>query len=240
LSDLAACVRCLLVRKVGLLVATLQLDARLLIQAFDLGFCDAFMPAEIYEECEAAAKHAAAEKVRGRPHRQASACQPLVCQGRQQGAVEPAPAAATARAKRQLVPKGSSPTFAVGFVLQAAAQQGASGEPSTAPPAPTADQIREELVPLLLAAFAKRQKQQQRPPKGMEPAAPHNLAAITMLCMQAGYEDRAIDFMPALFAELPEQVCASLSEVRTQVLRHAVPLGDVRVSCRSLQALPNL
>lgn len=55
--------RCLVVCQVGLLVATLQLDARLLIQAFDLGFCDAFMPAETYEECEAAAKHAAAEKV---------------------------------------------------------------------------------------------------------------------------------------------------------------------------------
>lgn len=66
-------------------------------------------------------------------------------------------------------------------------------------------------MPLLLAAFARRQKQQQRPPKGEEPAAPHNLAAITMLCMQAGYEDRAIDFMPALFAELPEQVSKTCS-----------------------------
>lgn len=55
-------VLCLL--QVGLLVATLQLDVSLLIQAFDLGFCDAFMPSEVYEECEAAAKHAAAEKVR--------------------------------------------------------------------------------------------------------------------------------------------------------------------------------
>lgn len=52
---------CLL--QVGLLVATLQLDVSLLMQAFDLGFCDAFMPSEVYEECEAAAKHAAAEKV---------------------------------------------------------------------------------------------------------------------------------------------------------------------------------
>lgn len=51
--------------QVGLMVATLQLDASLLIQAFDLGFCDAFMPAEVFEECETAAKHAAAEKVRG-------------------------------------------------------------------------------------------------------------------------------------------------------------------------------
>lgn len=66
-------------------------------------------------------------------------------------------------------------------------------------------------MPLLLAAFARRQKQQQRPPKGEEPAAPHNLAAITMLCMQAGYEDRAIDFMPALFAELPGQVSKTCS-----------------------------
>lgn len=48
------------------MVATLQLDVSLLIQAFDLGFCDAFMPAEVYAECETAAKHAAAEKVRRR------------------------------------------------------------------------------------------------------------------------------------------------------------------------------
>jgi hypothetical protein len=52
--------------QVGLMVATLQLDASLLIQAFDLGFCDAFMAAEVFEECETAAKHAAAEKVRNR------------------------------------------------------------------------------------------------------------------------------------------------------------------------------
>lgn len=56
------CVCCLLVQ-VGLMVATLQLDASLLIHAFDLGFCDAFMPPEVYEECETAAKHAAADKV---------------------------------------------------------------------------------------------------------------------------------------------------------------------------------
>ena len=51
--------------QVGLLVATLQLDVSLLIQAFDLGFCDAFMPSDVFEECESAAKHAAAKKVRG-------------------------------------------------------------------------------------------------------------------------------------------------------------------------------
>jgi hypothetical protein len=54
---------CCLLVQVGLMVATLQLDASLLIQAFDLGFCDAFMPPEVYEECETAAKHAAAGKV---------------------------------------------------------------------------------------------------------------------------------------------------------------------------------
>jgi hypothetical protein len=48
---------------VGLLVATLQLDTSLLIEAFDLGFCDAFMPVEVYEECETAARHTAADKV---------------------------------------------------------------------------------------------------------------------------------------------------------------------------------
>jgi hypothetical protein len=54
---------CCLLVQVGLLVATLQLDASMLMRAFDLGFCDAFMPPEIYEECETAAKHAAAGKV---------------------------------------------------------------------------------------------------------------------------------------------------------------------------------
>lgn len=44
-------------------MATLQLDASLLIQSFDLGFCDAFMPPEVYDECETAARHRAADKV---------------------------------------------------------------------------------------------------------------------------------------------------------------------------------
>lgn len=51
--------------QVGLLVATLQLDVSLLMQSFELGFCDAFMPPEVYEECEAAARQAAADKVGG-------------------------------------------------------------------------------------------------------------------------------------------------------------------------------
>jgi hypothetical protein len=59
-----------------------------------------------------------------------------------------------------------------------------------------------------MAAFAKRQQQQNRSSKGAAAAAaPHNLAAITMLCMQPGYEERAVDFLPALFAEFPQQVC---------------------------------
>jgi hypothetical protein len=91
--------------------------------------------------------------------------------------------------------------------MQAAQQSaGQDSESSCGRAEPTAEQIREELVPLLLAAFQQRQKLQKRPPKGTSPAAPHNLAAITMLCMLSGYEERAIDFMPAMFAECPQQV----------------------------------
>lgn len=49
--------------QMGLLVATLQLDVSLLMQAFDLGFCDAFVPSDVYDDCEAAAKGAATAKV---------------------------------------------------------------------------------------------------------------------------------------------------------------------------------
>jgi hypothetical protein len=88
--------------------------------------------------------------------------------------------------------------FAV-FTMQAAKQSAPAGEDgSTGPAEPTAEQVRAELVPLLLAASAKRQKQQK---KHQGTGTTHNLAAITMLCMQLGYENRAIDFMPALFAE---------------------------------------
>lgn len=76
---------------------------------------------------------------------------------------------------------------------------------------PSRQQIQQELVPLLLAAAAKQLRQQQKlKQSGKQAAAPHNLAAITMLCMQPGYEDRAIDFMPAVFAELPQLVCWSV------------------------------
>lgn len=80
------------------------------------------------------------------------------------------------------------------------------GEGSPESAQPTAEQVHEELVVLLLEAFQKRQKQQKRLPKGAAAGVPHNLAAVTMLCMLSGYEDRAIDFMPALFAECPQQV----------------------------------
>jgi hypothetical protein len=50
--------------QVGLMVATSQLDISLLLQSFDLGPFDGFLPAEVYEACEAAAQQAAAEKVR--------------------------------------------------------------------------------------------------------------------------------------------------------------------------------
>jgi hypothetical protein len=93
--------------------------------------------------------------------------------------------------------------FAV-FTMQAAKQSAPAGEDgSTGPAEPTAEQVRAELVPLLLAASAKRQKQQK---KHQGTGTTHNLAAITMLCMQLGYENRAINFMPALFAECPQQV----------------------------------
>lgn len=101
--------------------------------------------------------------------------------------------------------------------VQAAQQSaGQDSDGSAGSAEPTAEQIREELVPLLLAAFQQRQKLQKRPPKGTSPAAPHNLAAITMLCMQSGYEDRAIDFMPALFAECPQQVRPGLQPLHRQ------------------------
>ena len=82
----------------------------------------------------------------------------------------------------------------------------------TAPSKAAADQVRQELVQLLLAAFTKRQRQaqKQKQSKGAPLAAPHNLAAVTMLCMQPGYEGRAVDFMPVLFAELPQQVTVRL------------------------------
>lgn len=83
LCKLAALCALPYVCQVGVLVATLQLDARLLIQAFDLGFCDAFMPAETYEECEAAAKHAAAEKVSDGCARQGRASHCCVNHGKQ-------------------------------------------------------------------------------------------------------------------------------------------------------------
>lgn len=93
-------------------------------------------------------------------------------------------------------------------------QQQCSSTPSETVPAPaaaeaTAEQVRQELVPLLVAAFNKRRKQKQ--PKCTAPQAAHNLVAATMLCMQPGYEERAIDFMPALFAELPSQVSKTTS-----------------------------
>jgi hypothetical protein len=49
--------------QVGLMVATSQLDISLLLQSFDLGPFDGFLPAEVYEACEAAAQQSAAEKV---------------------------------------------------------------------------------------------------------------------------------------------------------------------------------
>uniref|UniRef100_A0A383WNS6 Cilia- and flagella-associated protein 61 N-terminal domain-containing protein n=1 Tax=Tetradesmus obliquus TaxID=3088 RepID=A0A383WNS6_TETOB len=51
---------------VGLLVATSQLDLSLLLQSFDLGPFDGFLPAEVYEACEAAAQQAAAVKAEQR------------------------------------------------------------------------------------------------------------------------------------------------------------------------------
>jgi hypothetical protein len=103
--------------------------------------------------------------------------------------------------------------------VQAAQQSaGQDSEGSAGSAGPTAEQIREELVPLLLAAFQQRQKLQKRPLKGTSPGAPHNLAAITMLCMQSGYEDRAIDFMPALFAECAQQVRARLHTLHAKLV----------------------
>lgn len=54
----------LCVCQVGLLVATSQLDIGLLLQSFDLGPFDGFLPADVYEACEAAAQVAAAAKVK--------------------------------------------------------------------------------------------------------------------------------------------------------------------------------
>jgi hypothetical protein len=96
-------------------------------------------------------------------------------------------------------------------LLMQAAQRAAGDEGAPAMAEPTAEEIREELVPLLLSAFAKRQQQQNRSSKSAAAAAPHNLAAITMLCMQPGYEDRAVDFLSALFAEFQQQVCCRAS-----------------------------
>jgi hypothetical protein len=101
--------------------------------------------------------------------------------------------------------------------VQAAKQSAAAGEDGSAGPAEfTAEQVRAELVPLLLAAFAKRQKHQNKH-KGT--GTTHNLAAITMLCMQSGYEDRAIDFMPALFAEWPQQVSTTVHRAQQMLVR---------------------
>lgn len=52
--------------QVGVMVATCQLDVSLLVHSFDLSPFDAFMPREVYEECETTARYAAADKVRTR------------------------------------------------------------------------------------------------------------------------------------------------------------------------------
>lgn len=84
--------------------------------------------------------------------------------------------------------------------LQIQEQQPASDtEEAAAPeaPAPTADEVREELLPLLLNAL-----QQSR--DGAQPG--HLLMAITMLCMLPGYEARAVDLLQPLFHEFQGKV----------------------------------
>lgn len=68
------------------------------------------------------------------------------------------------------------------------------------PPTPTADDIREELLPLLQDALQQLQRGQDNGNAG------HSLVAITMLCVLPGYEARATDFLQSLFAELPGKV----------------------------------
>jgi hypothetical protein len=163
--------------QVGLLVATCELDVSLLLQGFDVGPFDGFLTPEVYEGCEAAARHAAAEKVHRQQHQQ---------QQEQDSA------------------DGADPAL-----VSAAAE-------------PSAEQVRRELVPLLVEALAKQQQVQQHAQRKQqkraaaagpseEAVAPaHSLAAITMLCMLPGYEARAVELMPLLFEELPVKVRTDL------------------------------
>jgi hypothetical protein len=82
--------------------------------------------------------------------------------------------------------------------LQAQEQPGEEAAAST-PIMPTEEDVREELLPLLLQAVSRQQH-------GGSCAVQHSLLAVTMLCMLPGYEARAADFMLPAFQEFPGKV----------------------------------
>jgi hypothetical protein len=79
-------------------------------------------------------------------------------------------------------------------------QQQAGAEAAVAAPImPREEDVREELLPLLLQAISR----QQQAGSG---AVQHSLLAVTMLCMLPGYEPRAVDFMLPAFQEFAGKV----------------------------------
>jgi hypothetical protein len=86
--------------------------------------------------------------------------------------------------------------------MQQVHAQEQSGEQAAAaaPIMPTEDDVREELLPLLLQAVNRQQQEGSG-------AVQHSLIAVTMLCMLPGYEARAVDFLLPAFQEFASKVC---------------------------------
>ena len=172
---------------VGFAVATCDVDVQLLQESFELHPYDGFLSEPVYTALEAAARETVIAKKRWEQGIESTSG----TWGEAAAVGEPSEGATASAAAGGHWGKSTHRSQEQGSAVTGAAS--GTGEGGHGGVEVSAEELRQELLPLLAAALAEDEHR-------------HTLFAVTMLCMKQEYEQQAVDFLEPMFEAFTDKV----------------------------------